>query len=91
MIHVSFSELRRRLAHFMDRAVDDRAPVLITRQGHEPVVMMAQSEYDGLMETLYLKSTPANAARLNEAIAALDRGDGIEVVWDGEAKSYRPK
>jgi antitoxin YefM len=91
MIHVSFSELRRRLAHFMDRAVDDRAPVLVTRQGHEPVVMMAQSDYDGLMETLYLKSTPANAARLDEAIAALDRGEGIEVVWDDEAQSYRPK
>jgi antitoxin YefM len=91
MIHVSFSELRRRLAHFMDRAVDDRAPVLVTRQGHEPVVMMAQSEYDGLIETLYLRSTPANAARLDEAIAALDRGEGIEVVWDDEAKTYRPK
>jgi len=91
MIHVSFSELRRRLAHFMDRAVDDRAPVLVTRQGHEPVVMMAQSEYDGLMETLHLKSSPANAARLDEGIAALDRGEGIEVVWDVVAKAYRPK
>jgi len=89
MIHVSFSELRRRLAHFMDRAVDDRAPVLVTRQGHEPVVMMAQSEYDGLMETLYLRSSPANARRLDEAIAAADRGESFEVVWDEQAQAYR--
>lgn len=58
MIHASFSELRRRLAHYMDRAVDDRAPVLVTRQGHEPVVMLAQSEYDGIMERLAREGVP---------------------------------
>lgn len=89
MIHVSFSELRKRLAHFMDRAIDDRAPVLVTRQGHEPVVLMAQSEYDGLMETLYLRSSPANAQRLDEAIAELDAGKGFEVVWDDRTGAYK--
>jgi len=79
MIHVSFSELRRRLAHFMDRAIDDRAPVLVTRQGHEPVVMLAQSDYESMVETLYLKSSPANAARLDEALAQAERGEFIEV------------
>lgn len=74
MIHVSFSELRRRLAHFMDRAVDDRAPVLVTRQGHEPVVMMAQSDYDSMMETLHLRRSPANAQRLSDSIAEFDAG-----------------
>lgn len=91
MIHVSFSELRRRLAHFMDRAVDDRAPVLVTRQGHEPVVMLAQSEYDSLTETLHLLSTPENAARLAEAIADANAGRNmIEVEWDEEAQTFRP-
>jgi antitoxin YefM len=80
MIHVSFSELRRRLAHFMDRAVDDRAPVLVTRQGHEPVVMLAQSEYESMMETLYLRRSPANAQRLNDSIAEFEAGKGFEAV-----------
>lgn len=91
MIHVSFTDLRKRLAHFMDRTVDDRAPLLVTRQGHEPVVMMAQADYDSIMETLYLKSNPENARQLDEAIAALDRGEGIEVIWDDEARTHRPK
>jgi antitoxin YefM len=90
MLHVSFSELRRRLAHFMDRAVGDRAPVLVTRQGHEPVVILAQSDYDSLMETLHLRRSPANAARLDEAVASLDRGEGVEVTWDAEAGACRP-
>jgi antitoxin YefM len=91
MIHVSFSDLRKRLAHFMDRAVDDRAPVLVTRQGHEPVVMMAQSEYDSITETLHLLSSPANARELEKAIAEMDRGEGIEVEWDEAAGMFRPK
>ena len=78
MIHVNFTDLRNRLAHWYDRANDDHTPILVTRQGHDPVVLMAQSDYDSLMETLYLKSSPRNAARLDEAIAELNAGKGIE-------------
>ncbi|MEO6041558.1 MAG: type II toxin-antitoxin system prevent-host-death family antitoxin [Croceibacterium sp.] len=91
MIHVSFTDLRKRLAHFMDRAIDDRAPVLVTRQGHEPVVMMAQSEYDSLTETLHLLSSPANARALEQAMADADAGRNmIEVEWDEQTRAYKP-
>jgi len=91
MIHVSFSDLRKRLAHFMDRAVDDRAPILVTRQGHEPVVMLAQSEYDGMIETLHLRSSPENARLLDKAIADAEAGRNmIEVEWDEQAQTYKP-
>jgi antitoxin YefM len=82
MIHVSFSELRRRLAHFMDRATDDRAPILVTRQGHEPVVLIAQSDYDSMMETLHLRRSPANAQRLSESMAEFDAGGRSETDAD---------
>jgi antitoxin YefM len=78
MIHVNFTELRNKLAHWYDRANNDRSPILVTRQGHEPVVLIAQSEYDSMVETLYLKSSPANAARLDASIAELNVGKGIE-------------
>lgn len=89
MIHVSYTEFRKRLAHFMDRANDDRDAILITRQGSEPAVLLAQSEYEGMIETLHLRSSPENARRLDEAIAALDAGEGFEVVWDEEAQAYK--
>lgn len=92
MIHVSFTDLRKRLAHFMDRTVDDRAPVLVTRQGHEPVVMMAQSEYDGIMETLHLLRSPANARALEEAVADANAGRNmIGVEWHAQAQAYKPR
>ena len=91
MIHASFSELRRRLAHYLDRAVDDRAPVLVTRQGHESVVLMAQSDYDSMMETLHLLSSPANARRLDTALAQAERGEGVQVEWDEASGLFKPR
>ena len=78
MIHVNFTELRNKLAHWMDRANNDRVPILVTRQGHEPAVRLAQADYDSIMETLYLKSSPANAARLDASIARFEAGEGVE-------------
>lgn len=89
MIHASFTEFRRRLAHYMDRANDDRDAILVTRQGAEPVVILAQSEYEGLLETLHLRASPANATRIDGSLAALDAGQGFEVVWDEDAKAFR--
>lgn len=89
MIHASFTEFRRRLAHYMDRANDDRDAILVTRQGAEPVVILAQSEYEGLLETLHLRASPANVARIDGSLAALEAGQGFEVVWDEDAKVFR--
>ena len=38
---VSYSELRQRLKAHMDRVCADHAPLLVTRQGGEPVVMLS--------------------------------------------------
>lgn len=90
MIHVSFTEFRKRLAHFMDRANDDRDAILVTRQGSEPAVLLAQREYESMTETLHLLSSPANAARLNESIADANAGRNmIEVEWDEQAQTYK--
>jgi len=78
MIHVSASDLRKNLAHYMDRAEADRDPILVTRQGSEPVVILAQSEFDSMMEMMHLQRSPANVAFLNASIAELDAGLGVE-------------
>jgi len=48
----------------MDEVCDRRAPLHITRQNARTVVMMSEDEYDGIMETLHLLRSPANAKRL---------------------------
>ena len=74
MAHVSYSELRNNLASYMDEVCDDRAPLVVTRQNARSVVIMSEQDYDGLMETVHLLKSPANAARLLRSIKDADRG-----------------
>lgn len=78
MYAISYSETRENLKAVMDKAVADRAPIAITRQRGEGVVMISQSEWDSIEETLYLLRSPKNAERLLEAIRGLEAGEGEE-------------
>lgn len=60
----------------MDKVNDDHAPMLVTRQGGRPVVVMSLDDFTAWEETTYLLRSPANAQRLTRAIAALDDGAG---------------
>jgi antitoxin YefM len=75
---LSVSETRANLKSVLDRVVADKAPIAITRQKGEGVVMVSQSEWESIEETLYLLRSPANAKRLLESIAELDAGKGVE-------------
>lgn len=75
---VSYSDARDNLKKVMDKAVSDRAPILITRQRGENVVMISADEWAGMEETLHLMASPANARRLLEGIARMDAGEGEE-------------
>jgi antitoxin YefM len=74
MSHVSYTELRARLAQYMDEVCDSRAALHITRQNARTVVMMSEDEYEGMMETLHLLQSPANAARLLRSIGEANTG-----------------
>jgi antitoxin YefM len=75
---VTYSEARNNLKSLLDKVVADRAPTVIFRQRGESVVVMAKSDYDSMMETRYLLSSPANAKRLRESIAQMEAGKGEE-------------
>jgi len=75
---LTFTETRQNLKDVMDRVVEDHAPVVVTRQRGESVVMVSLADWTSLEETARLLSSPANARRLAEAIAQLDAGRGDE-------------
>lgn len=78
MQSLSISEARANMKSLVDRVVADKAPVAIRRQRGEGVVMISESEWASIEETLYLLQSPANAKRLLESIAELDAGRGEE-------------
>jgi antitoxin YefM len=71
---VNYTEARKNLKTILDRVADDEDYTIIFRRDAEDAVIMSKSHYDSLIETLYLLSSPKNAQRLNESIAALREG-----------------
>lgn len=78
MAHVRLTEFRQNIASYFDSVVESRAPLLVTRQGSEAMVLIAEGEYESMQETLHLLSTPANSERLRESVGQLQRGERIE-------------
>jgi antitoxin YefM len=69
-ILTSFTEARAHLAALLERASQDREIVIITRRSMNDVALIAADELAGLLETIHLLRSPANAERL---LAALER------------------
>lgn len=75
---MTYSESRAHYAETLNSVVDDREEVVITRSGHDPVVMVALDDYEALKETAYLLKSPENARRLLASIDRLEHGGGTE-------------
>jgi antitoxin YefM len=65
---MSYTESRARYAEVLDSVVNDREEVVITRAGHESVVIVSLEDFESLRETAYLMRSPANARRLLDAM-----------------------
>lgn len=77
MYAINYSQARKHLAETMDNVTNDCAPVMITRQGAEPVIMMSLAEYNSLQETAHLLRSPGNAERLMRGIAEHKAGKAV--------------
>jgi antitoxin YefM len=74
---MTYSESRARYAETLTAVVEDREEVVITRAGHEPVVIVSLDDYQALKEAAYLLRSPENARRLVAAIDRLEHGGGV--------------
>ena len=71
---ITYTDARNNLARTMDKVNDDHAPIIITRQNGQPVVMMSLADFEAWQETDYLLRSPANARRLLESVEQDRRG-----------------
>lgn len=76
---ITYSEARENLKSVIDQVVSDSAPTMIVRRkGQEGAVLISESEWASIEETLYLLKSPANAKVLLEAVRGLEAGGGEE-------------
>lgn len=75
ILTLSYTEARANLAKIWDRVVQNNEPAVLHRRGCEDVVLIAASEFRGLVESAHLLRSPKNAQRLVGALRrALEDG-----------------
>jgi antitoxin YefM len=71
---ITASQARAQLFPLIEQVNEDMKPVVITSKAGN-AVLISQSEYESMIETAYLLSTPANREWLLESLAQADRGE----------------
>ena len=65
---INFSEARNKLKSVLDQVVNDADYTVISRRDADDAVVMSLDQFNGLMETVHLLKSPANAAHLAKSI-----------------------
>ena len=71
---ITASQARAQLFPLIEQVNEDMKPVVITSKGGN-AVLISESEYESMIETTYLLSTPANREWLLDSLAQADRGE----------------
>ena len=71
---ISFSDARNKLKSVLDQVVNDADYTVITRRDADDAVVMSLDQFNGLMETVHLLKSPANAAHLTKSIKQYQSG-----------------
>lgn len=66
---ITYTNLRQNLSNYINRVIQDRNSLIITRKNNENVVLISADEYNSLVETNYLLSSEANVEHLQKSIA----------------------
>ncbi len=75
MSTLPLSEVKARLSEIADEVDRTHERVHVTRNGHEYVVLLSESDLESLEATIELLRDPAATARVRDAGAAIAAGD----------------
>lgn len=75
---ISFTEARNKLKSVFDRVYEDHEPYIVSRKDKRSVVILSLEDYNSLVETDYLLSSPKNAERLLSSLKKIRTGKTFE-------------
>lgn len=71
---VNFSEARNNFKRVLDQVSEDADYTIISRRDSDDAVVMSLDQFNGLMETVHLLSSPANVRHLERSIEQYKSG-----------------
>jgi len=74
MTVIQYSNARKNFRSLIDKVNDDSDVIIVTTKDNKNAVLLAEDDYNSMVESLYLISQPANARHLEESIQQLDGG-----------------
>ncbi|MDR2175299.1 MAG: type II toxin-antitoxin system Phd/YefM family antitoxin [Synergistaceae bacterium] len=85
MIAADCSNVKNNFEKYCDVAVRDFETIIVTREQNENVVVMSESEYNNIMENLYVRENKEDYVRLLASVEELRRGGGqVRTLTDDE-------
>ncbi|GHU90571.1 antitoxin YefM [Bacteroidia bacterium] len=75
----SYTDFRSNMKLYMDSVIDNSDTVVINRKGGTGVVLMSLEEYNSLVETEYIMSSPEMVRRINDAKNSICEGKGKKI------------
>jgi len=76
LIAINYTLARQRFKEYCDKTVNDFETIIITRERGENVVLMSESEYNNMLENLYIRSNATDLSELLDSIQQLKKGRG---------------
>ena len=82
MLAVNYSTIRKNFKYYCDKVNDDYETIIVTRKEDKNVVIISLSEYNNMIENLYLMSDKKNYDRLLESKKQIEKNSFIEKTTD---------
>ncbi len=77
MLAVNYSTLRENLKKYCDATNQDMETIIVTRKSGGNVVLISETEYNNLLENLYIRSSPEYYNTLLKSIEELKSGKTV--------------
>ena len=75
---VFYSQARNNLREIINKVCDNLEEFIITTKEKQSAILISQSEYNSMKETIYLLSSQNNRDRLLDSIEQLDNADFMQ-------------
>lgn len=71
---ISYSEFSNHISKNFDAVVKGHETIMVEQEENNNVILISQSEYNSILETLHLVSSANNKQRLDDAINEMNSG-----------------